>query len=72
VIVVPIRPDNDPIHGLGVPVRESIRKGACGREFNPLFDLRFTEEGFERLPPSVRAETGVHRCQAGHRGLLYY
>jgi hypothetical protein len=72
MIIVPTYLGQSGIHGLGVFAREPIAKGAKVWEYNPLFDLTFTEEQFDALPASVRAEIEIHLYQPEPGGLLYY
>lgn len=72
MIIVPTYLAQSSIHGLGVFSRDAIPKGAKVWEYNPLFDLTFTEEEFEALPESVRAEVEIHLYQPEPGGLLYY
>ena len=72
MIIVPAYLDNSPIHGFGVFAGEFIPKGAKVWEFNPLFDLRFSEEEFNKLPPSAQQEIEHHLYQPEEGGLLYY
>ena len=72
MIVVPTYLEKSPIHGFGVFAREFIAKGTKVWEFHPLFDLVFTEEEFENLPPSVREEIEIHLYQPEPGGKLYY
>ena len=72
MIIVPTHLGNSPIHGLGVFASEFISKGARVWEFNPLFDIRFSEEEFQRLPPSARREIEIHLYQPEEGGVLYY
>lgn len=60
------------IHGFGVFAKEPIARGTKVWEFNPVFDIRFSEEDFERLPDSVRLEIESHLYQPEENGLLYY
>lgn len=72
MIIVQTYLDKSPIHGFGVFASGFIPKGAKVWEFNPLFDICFTEEEFEKLPPSVREEIEIHLYQPEQSGLLYY
>lgn len=72
MIIVPTYLDKSPIHGFGVFASGFIPQGAKVWEFNPLFDICFTEDEFERLPESVREEVEVHLYQPEESGLLYY
>ncbi|MEK6749913.1 MAG: SET domain-containing protein [Pseudomonadota bacterium] len=72
MIIVPTYLEKSPVHGFGVFAAEFIPKGAKVWEFNPTFDIRFTEEEFERLPPSVKKEIEIHLYQPEQGGLLYY
>lgn len=72
MIIVPTYLSQSAIHGLGVFAREPISKGSKVWEYNPMFDLTFTEEQFEALPASVRAEVEIHLYQPEAGGLLYY
>jgi SET domain-containing protein len=72
MIIVPTYLGQSGIHGLGVFAREPIAKGSKVWEYNPLFDLTLTEEQFEALPASVRAEIEIHLYQPEAGGPLYY
>ena len=72
MIVVPTYLEKSPVHGFGVFAKESIKKGSKVWEFNPIFDIRFTEDEFERLPASVKLEIEHHLYQPEHGGVLYY
>lgn len=72
MIVVPTYLNKSEIHGFGVFAKEYIPKGSKVWEFNPTFDIRFTEEEFEALPPSTRQEVEIHLYQPEPGGLLYY
>lgn len=72
MIVVPTYLNKSGIHGFGVFSKEFIPKGSKVWEFNPTFDIRFTEEEFEALPPAARAEIEIHLYQPDLGGLLYY
>lgn len=72
MIIVPAYLDKSPIHGFGVFAGEFIPKGAKVWEFNPLFDLRFSEEELNILFPSARQEIEHHLYQPEEGGLLYY
>ena len=72
MIVVPAYLEKSAIHGFGVFASEYVPKGARVWEFNPVFDIRFTEEEFGRLPASVRQEIEVHLYQPEKDGLLHY
>lgn len=72
MIIVSTYLGTSPIHGLGVFAKHAIAKGTKVWEFNPTFDLRFTEAEFEALPPSVRDEIEVHLYQPEAGGDLYY
>ena len=56
MLVVPTYLEKSPIHGFGVFAKDPIAKGTVLWEFNPVFDIVFSEEVFEKLPPSARAE----------------
>jgi len=72
MIIVPTILNKSEIHGFGVFAKEFIPKGSKVWEFNPTFDIRFTEEEFEALPPSTRQEVEIHLYQPEPGGLLYY
>lgn len=72
MIVVPTHLDKSPIHGFGVFASDFIPRGAKVWEYNPVFDITFTEEEFEKLPPSVKQEVEIHLYQPEAGGLLYY
>lgn len=72
MIVVPTYLEKSPIHGFGVFATDFIAKGSKVWEFHPLFDITFSEEEFERLPPSVKSEIEIHLYQPEPGGKLYY
>ncbi|MBI3774465.1 MAG: SET domain-containing protein [Gammaproteobacteria bacterium] len=72
MIIVPTYLEKSPVHGFGVFAKELIKKGSKVWEFNPIFDVRFTDAEFERLPPSVKAEIEHHLYQPEQGGVLYY
>ncbi len=72
MIIVPSYLEKSPVHGFGVFAKELIKKGSKVWEFNPIFDVRFTDAEFERLPPSVKAEIEHHLYQPEPGGVLYY
>lgn len=72
MIIVPTYLEKSPVHGFGVFAKELIKKGTKVWEFNPIFDVRFTDAEFERLPPSVKAEIEHHLYQPEQGGVLYY
>jgi uncharacterized protein len=72
MIVVPTYLNKSNIHGFGVFAKAFIPKGGKVWEFNPTFDIRFTEKEFEALPPAARAEIEIHLYQPDLGGLLYY
>lgn len=72
MIIVPTFLDKSGIHGLGVFAKDFIPVGAKIWEFNPVFDIRLTEEEFEQLPAPVKREIEVHLYQPEDKGLLYY
>lgn len=72
MIIVPTYLEKSPIHGFGVFAADFIPKGAKVWEFHPVFDLVFSEEEFERLPPSVKQEIEIHLYQPEPQGKLYY
>ena len=72
MIIVPTYLEKSPVHGFGVFAKELIKKGSKVWEFNPIFDVRFTDAEFERLPPSVKAEIEHHLYQPEPGGVLYY
>jgi SET domain-containing protein len=72
MIVVPTFLNKSEIHGFGVFAKEFIPKGSKVWEFHPTFDIRFTEEEFEALPPATRQEVEIHLYQPEPGGLLFY
>ena len=72
MIIVPTYLEKSPVHGFGVFAKELIKKGSKVWEFNPIFDVRFTDAEFERMPPSVKAEIEHHLYQPEPGGVLYY
>ena len=72
MIIVPTYLEKSPVHGFGVFAKELIKKGSKVWEFNPIFDVRFTDAEFERLPPSVKDEIEHHLYQPEPGGVLYY
>jgi SET domain-containing protein len=72
MIIVPTVLDKSPIHGFGVFAVAHIPKGAKVWEFNPLFDIKMSEEEFEALEPSAKAEIEIHLYQPEEGGALYY
>lgn len=72
MIIVPTYLEKSPVHGFGVFAKELIKKGTKVWEFNPIFDVRFTDAEFERLPPSVKTEIEHHLYQPEQGGVLYY
>lgn len=72
MIIVPTELKQSPIHGFGVFATKYIPKGSKIWEFNPIFDIRLTEEEFERLAPSAKAEIEHHLYQPEKGGVLYY
>jgi SET domain-containing protein len=72
MIVVPTFLNKSEIHGFGVFAKEFIPKGSKVWEFNPTFDIRFTEAEFEALPPATRQEVEIHLYQPEPGGVLYY
>ncbi len=72
MIIIPTFLDKSAIHGFGVFASEPITKGTVVWEFHPRFDIRFSEEEFEQLPPSVKREVEIHLYQPDHGGMLYY
>ena len=72
MIIVPTYLDKSAIHGLGVFAIEFIPQGSKVWEFNPVFDIRLTEEDFEQLPAPVKREIEIHLYQPEDKGLLYY
>ncbi len=72
MIIVPTYLDKSSIHGFGVFAKEPIKKGAIIWEFNPLFDIRFSQEEFDKLPPSAQQEIEIHLYQPEQNGMLYY
>jgi SET domain-containing protein len=72
MIIVPTYLNKSEIHGFGVFAKTFIPQGAKVWEFHPTFDITFTEEQFESLPPATRAEIEVHLYQPEPGGLLYY
>ena len=63
MIVVPTYLNKSEIHGFGVFAKEFIPRGKKVWEFNPTFDIRFTEEEFESLPSATREEIEIHLYQ---------
>jgi len=72
MIIVPTYLNKSEIHGFGVFAKGFIPRGAKVWEFNPTFDITFTEQQFEALPPATRAEIEIHLYQPEPGGLLYY
>ncbi len=72
MIIVPTYLDKSPIHGFGVFASAHIPQGTAVWEFNPIFDITFSEEEFEQLPPSVKQEVEIHLYQPEEGGRLYY
>lgn len=72
MLIVPTYLEKSPIHGFGVFAKQFIPKGTKVWEFNPIFDIVFTEEQFESLPPSTREEVEIHTYQPEQGGELYY
>lgn len=72
MIVVPTYLEQSRIHGFGVFAGDLIPKGSKVWEFNPVFDISFSEEEFDRLPDSVKKEIEVHLYQPEPNGRLYY
>ena len=72
MIVVPTYLNKSEIHGFGVFAKEFIPRGKKVWEFNPTFDIRFTEEEFESLPSATREEIEIHLYQPEPGGQLYY
>lgn len=72
MIIVPTYLNKSEIHGFGVFAKDFIPKGAKVWEFNPTFDITFSEQQFEALPPASRAEIEIHLYQPEPGGLLYY
>jgi len=72
MIIVPTYLNKSEIHGFGVFANDFIPQGAKVWEFNPTFDITFTEQQFEALPPATRAEIEIHLYQPEPGGLLYY
>ena len=72
MIIVPTYLEKSPVHGFGVFAKEFIKKGSKVWEFNPIFDVRFTDAEFERMPQSVKAEIEHHLYQPEPGGVLYY
>ena len=72
MIIVRTYLEKSPIHGLGVFAHEFIPKGAKVWEFNPVFDIKFSQEEFDKLPPVVQQEIEIHLYQPEENGELYY
>jgi len=72
MIVVSTYLNKSEIHGFGIFARDFISKGNKVWEYNPTFDIRFTEEEFEALPSATRQEVEIHLYQPEQGGLLYY
>ena len=72
MLIVPTYLEKSPIHGFGVFAKQFIPKGTKVWEFNPIFDIVLSEEEFESLPPSSRAEIEIHLYQPEEGGDLYY
>jgi uncharacterized protein len=72
MIVVSTYLNKSEIHGFGVFAKEFIPKGSKVWEYNPTFDIRFTEEEFDALPLATRQEIEIHLYQPESGGLLYY
>ncbi|TNF38765.1 MAG: SET domain-containing protein-lysine N-methyltransferase [Gammaproteobacteria bacterium] len=72
MIIVPTYLDKSPIHGFGVFAKQAIARGDIVWEFNPLFDIRFSQEEFDKLPESAKQEIEIHLYQPEENGLLYY
>jgi uncharacterized protein len=71
MIIVPTYLDKSPIHGFGVFAKEFIKKGTPVWRFNEKFDLKFSSEEFETLPPSVKEEIEIHMYEP-ETGTFYY
>ena len=63
MLVVPTYLEKSAIHGFGVFAKDPISKGSVLWEYNPVFDITFSEVEFEKLPPSARAELEIHLYQ---------
>lgn len=72
MIIVPTYLNKSEIHGFGVFAKDFIPEGSKVWEFNPTFDITFTEQQFEALPAATRAEIEIHLYQPEPGGLLYY
>lgn len=72
MIVVPAYLSKSDIHGFGVFARELIPKGTRVWEYNPRFDITFTQQEFDALPAAVKQEVEIHLYQPEPDGLLYY
>ena len=72
MIIVPTFLNKSEIHGFGVFAKGFIPKGSKIWEFNPTFDICFTEEQFEALPAATKQEVEIHLYQPEPGGKLYY
>lgn len=72
MIIVPTYLEKSDIHGFGVFAKAFIPKGTKVWEFNPLFDIRFSQEQFDQLPEAARQEIEIHLYQPEPDGDLYY
>ena len=72
LIIVRTYLEKSPIHGFGVFAAEPVAKGAVVWEFHPVFDIRITEEEFEKLPDASRREIEPHCYQPEPGGEIYY
>jgi len=52
--------------------RELIPRGAKVWVFHPTFDIRYTEEEFEALPPVARQEIEIRLYRPVPGGYIYY
>ncbi|MBI3771902.1 MAG: SET domain-containing protein [Gammaproteobacteria bacterium] len=72
MIIVPTYLEQSGIHGLGIFAKDFIPKGSKVWEFHPKFDIKFTQEEFDKLPPAVQQEVEIHLYQPEPDGELYY
>ena len=72
MIIVQTYLDKSQIHGLGIYAKDFIAKGTKIWEYNPKFDITFTQAEFDALPPAVQQEIEIHLYQPEPDGLLYY
>ncbi len=72
MIIVPTFLDKSSIHGFGIFSTEFIAKGTKIWEYDPRFDITFSEQEFETLPPSVKKEVEIHCYQPEPGGPVFY